>query len=136
MDNLSKCELIKLYRTIGAEYWNIADVFEEDIEEISKHIQNSCDCDSELSISNGKPWTEYETMRRLFEQKTLYFTQIADILDCHPETSREWVINKHDIGFGQNTSSKKVREVKNLGLKIDDGDDPPGKAIEDFLDDD
>lgn len=134
-NNFSECESIKFCRTVGAEYWNIAEIFDISIEEVAKHIKGDCDCDNNQEVKIGKPWSEYETMRRLFEEQTMYFTQIAEVLDCHPETSREWIINKHNIGFGQNTSSKKVREVKNIGSKIDDGDGPPGKAIEDFLND-
>lgn len=121
-------KVLKL-RDENIPFWAIADITGMPLEKIiyTSRVINSKKC--------GKPWLEPKTLKHLYVDKNMYFTEIADIFGCHQETVRT-SIDKHDISdvdSSNRTSSKKVTKLQRADLpdaeKLIDGSVP----IEDVL---
>lgn len=112
------CGLMRRQRHAGVSYCNIADNFEMPIQVVATCVRGKCDCETEVpQIEDDSPWREPQVVRELFIDENLYFTEMADLLDCHPETARNWVI-RHDVSpvpSSHRTSSKVVRKLQRLG---------------------
>jgi len=115
-----ECALIRMQRHEGVRYHNIADNLDISIRTATMCVQGKCECDTEVPvIDDDSPWREAHVMRELFIEENLYFTEMADLLGCHPETARNWVI-RHDVNpvpSSQRTSSKVVRKLQRMGAK-------------------
>lgn len=112
------CGLMRRHRHAGVSYCNISDNLNIPIQVVATCVRGKCDCDTEVPpVEDDSPWREPPVVKELFIQENLYFTEMADLLDCHPETARNWVI-RHDVSpvpSSHRTSSKVVRKLQRLG---------------------
>lgn len=115
-----ECALMRLQRHAGVSYCNIADNIDRSIHTVTRCVRGKCDCDSTVpAVEDDAPWREPQVVEELFLEENLYFTEMADLLDCHPETARNWVI-RHDVSpvpSSHRTSSKVVRKLQRLGAQ-------------------
>lgn len=129
-----ECKKIRYMRKEkDIEYWNISYLLECSIKTTISHAHGCCDCNHEEDPVVDKPWAERRTMIVLFKKLNLHFTEIGEILGCHQETSREWIINRHELcelEEEHRTSSKKVRELQRLGKKLEDDVESARSEIE------
>jgi hypothetical protein len=112
--------MMRLQRHAGVSYFNIADNLETSIRTVAQCVSGDCDCDADVpEVEQDSPWRESHVVRELFIEENMYFTEMADLLGCHPETARNWVI-RHDVSpvpSAHRTSSKVVRKLQRLGAK-------------------
>jgi hypothetical protein len=113
-----ECGLMRLQRRAGMSYSNISENLGHSIRVVATCVRGKCNCDCDVApVEDDAPWREPQVVKELFIEDNLYFTEMANLLDCHPETARNWVI-RHDVSpvpSSHRTSSKVVRKLQRLG---------------------
>lgn len=117
----SECAYMRLQRAAGVKYHNIADNSEVPIEDVATHVRGKCDCNvtDVEPIDDDSPWREPQVVKELFIEENMHFTEMANLLDCHPETARNWVIrfDVSPVPSNHRTSSKTVRLLQRIGAE-------------------
>jgi len=116
----SECAFMRLQRLADVKYHNITENMEYALKDVIIHVRGKCSCNDDLApVDDDSPWREPQVVQNLFIDENMHFTEIADLLDCHPETARNWVL-RYDISqvpSTNRTSSKTVRLLQRIGAE-------------------
>lgn len=126
-DANSICVELRNQRRQGLSYKQLNEAYPLYLEEILGHVVGTCECNVEVeeldSREEDEPWCERYVLQTLRIEENMRFTQMAEVLDCHPETAKKYV-DKFDVSpldSSDRTSSPTVNELQRLGAE-NDGD--------------
>lgn len=114
------CKDLRKSRKQNESYEYLNNNYTMNLEEIITHVIGECNCEVEcdpVDARNDEPWREEYVMRNLYKEKEMRFTEIASILDCHPETTKKYVdkFNISPIDSSNRTSSPRVNKLQRMG---------------------
>lgn len=72
-----------------------------------------------INARKDEPWKEKYVLKKLYIEKEMRFTEIANYLDCNTETAKKYV-DKYDISpinSSNRTSSPRVNKLQRIGAE-------------------
>jgi DNA-directed RNA polymerase specialized sigma24 family protein len=126
MNNISEktCSELRLQWDSGRSYIELADSFDLELSEVLTHVRGLCRHSSSSIEVTDFPWRDKEILAELSIEQNLHFTEMGKILNCHPETVRNWIL-RNELNFSdqKRTSSKTIRILQRIGMESKEDDE-------------
>lgn len=121
----SVCVELRQKRRNKVSYEQLDENYDPSLEAILSHVLGLCKCSSDVesldSREEDEPWFEEYVLRQLRIEREMQFTQMANVLDCHPETAKKYVddFEVSPLDSSDRTSSSTVNRLQWIGQKTD-----------------
>lgn len=121
------CTELREKRDNGVRYETLDEEYDLSIIKIIQHVIGDCECTHDeidhIPYDKDEAWREKYVAKKLYIDIDLKFKEMEDVLNCHAETARKYVVQKFNIcslDSKNRTSSTTVNKIQRIGLEEDD----------------